>query len=263
MTQSIDCARIVNQYSESISTGLEVEPIEDGCVVISPFVRPDGDYFEVIAEMPLPNVVRLTDLGETMSYLHSSGMTLSRQVMRDVRRIAQRFEVSVEVNELVTALDDDAPARGNPVHRLLQAMINVAALVERRRPNTRLRFDEEVEAQVIARGSQYDLDYQVSGRREAHVVRFHIDSGLHILAQPFSRTREGAARQFAERWSYLFTDIKEDDPKWRCFALLDDRGGRREVWTPHALTPLRDVATLVEWSKKELFTEILTAPSAR
>jgi hypothetical protein len=249
------CEDIVRTYVRAVFEGVSVEQYGDGCVVLTPFLRPDGDFIEVAAETRPDGSIQLTDMGETVAFLHLSGLFLSRRVLGDVRRVSHRYGVELAVNELVIGVNSASDI--NPLHALVQAALGVAALIEKRRPYARLRFDEEVEATIIAQGRRYDPNYRVFGAKDRHTVRFHIDGNLRVLVQPFSQTNEQAARSVLERWHWRFYDILQRDRSWRCYALLDDRGDRQSVWTPHAQLPLSDLVQLVPWSLRERFLEVL------
>ena len=260
MYKHLDCEAIVREYMDSLRSGITVESQDDECVIVTPYLRPDGDYIELGAGVGQDGSPRLTDWGETMAFLHLNGLALSRPILLDVRRIAERYGVALTLNELEIPLGT-APPNLNPLQSLIQAIIDVAGLIEKRRPRAILQFDEVVEAEIIAQGRPYDDTYPVRGERQQHTIRFHVDGGLHLLVQTLTQNSETAARNTAERWFYHFTDILQYDPSWRCYALLDDRGGREAVWTRSAVTALQDLVRLVPWSQKENFLEAFSATS--
>ena len=255
MTIPQNCQTIVQQYVTAISDELEIEPHGDGCVITTPFMRPDGDFVELMAEHSQSGALRITDMGESLAFLHLSGLSLSQRILNDIRRVSTRYGVSLSLNELVVEVSDTSDF--NPLHAIIQATMSVSSLIEKRRPNVRLQFDEVVEAEIIAQGRAYDPVFPVQGNRDRHIVRFHIDSGSQLLAQPFSQASEQAARAITERWFYRFTDILQRDDRWNCYALLDDRGARQAVWTDHVRRPLRDLVKLVSWSQKDEFLEAI------
>ncbi|MDP2726835.1 MAG: DUF1828 domain-containing protein [Dehalococcoidia bacterium] len=254
------CRTAVVQYIQAIRGDFSTYDHELGCAIVTPFIRPDGDYVELLAEKRPNGQVILSDMGETFAYLYLSGLSLSRKLQDDAKRIGGRHGISLNVNELIVETDEDHV--GQALHRLLQAVLGVSALIEKRRPDLNLRFEEEVEAVVIAQGKLYDPDYQVPGSREPHVVKFHVDSGLNLLIQPLSQATEIQARRVTERWNYYFNDIKAANSDWSCVAVLDDRGDRQSIWAnPHTTIPLQGVATMVRWSEKDRFVGILEGPS--
>lgn len=255
MTSDSTCERLVRDYIDELAESVTLRGLGNGCVITTPFLMPDGDFVEVEARF-LPNgVVQLTDSGDTISFLWLNGLSLSRNILGDARRIARRYGVSLARNELVV----EQKEQENPIHNLVQAILGISALIEKRRPHARINFAEEVEAAIIARGSNYDSPFLVRGQNESHSVRFHVNGGRRIIAQTLSQSSESAARGIAERSYYLFDDILRKEPSWRCFGLLDDRGNRKEFWTEHAMIPLRNKATVIGWSEgKEEFLQILT-----
>ena len=123
-------------------------------------------------------------------------------------------------------------------------------------------FDDEVEAIIIAQGKQYDKHYDVLGSREHHNVRYHIDSGLNMLVQPFSQATQGPARNATERWYYHFDDILKANSNWDIYALLDDRGERAAIWeNPHSTSPIEGMVKLVKWSQRERFVQAIERTS--
>ncbi len=250
MSQPDICESIISEYLASLEGEFNIEPNSLGCSIITPFIRPDGDYIEILAEQRPSGVIALSDMGGTFSYLHLSGLSLSRRLRDDAKRIGSRYDISVHVNELIAQVDPLGV--GQALHNLVQAILAIASLVEKRRPYLNLRFDEEVEATIISQGKRYDPEFVVNGKKEHHTVRFHIDSGLNLLVQPFSQASEIQARRVAERWYYYFDDILKADPAWVCVAVLDDRGNRESIWSnPYTVRPLDGIAHLVKWSEKD------------
>ena len=159
------------------------------------------------------------------------------------------------MNELVVEVDNSPDF--NPLHAMIQATMSVSGLIEKRRPYARLQFDEVVEAEIISQGRAYDSSLPIQGKRDQHIVRFHINSGRQLLVQPFSQATAQAARAVIERWFYRFTDILQVDASWNCYALLDDRGDRQAIWTDHVRRPHADLVNLVAWSQKDEFLEVI------
>ncbi|MDA0769788.1 MAG: DUF1828 domain-containing protein [Chloroflexi bacterium] len=259
---SITCTELLKDYVGNLESNFQVEPQDAGCLITTPFLRPDGDQVELLLEQRPDGKIYLTDMGDTMAYLQLCGLSLSRKLISDAKRIGGRFGASINVNEVAVLTDETGVAEA--IHDLIQAAMSIAALVEKRRPYVNLRFDDEVEATIIGQGKIYDSQFQVNGAKEPHVVKYHINSGLNMLIQPFSQVSEGPARNTAERWYYRFDDILHANPTWSIYALLDDRGNRRQVWAdPRVTLPLQGLVNIIKWSDKEDFINVLTAHDAR
>lgn len=229
----------------------------DECVLVPPFARPDGEYIE-IALNETARLPRLSDMGDSLAYLYVNGITLSRVLLEEARHIVRQFGASLDKNEIVINIDESKPA-GDALHSLVQAAIGVTCLVQKRRPQTHLRFDEEIESLIISQGRTYDVDYRIPGAKQTHLVRFHVDSGRRLLIQPLTASNETVAFSWAKRWAYRFGDILKRDSTWNLFAVLDDRGERRSAWTNLVLTPLEGLAAIVPWGDSGRLSEALAS----
>lgn len=239
---------MVNGYVATLRRGFEASSVDSGrCLIVTPFRRPDGEMIELEAELLSGDHVRLSDVGDSIGYLHVNGLSVTRAVLDEIKRVSRRYGVSLEGTELlIDAASQDT--HGDAMHALLQTALAVTDMIQKRRPHERLRFEDAVEAYLVGQRAVYDPDYIVQGEAQSHRVRFHVDSSRRMLIQPLSPASELAAFSWSERWAYRFDDIRRRDEAWRCFAVLDDRGNRSAVWSDRALTPLRTKSNVVYWS---------------
>ena len=242
MTPANICADMVSSYLTQLSADFEIFPSDGGCYVATPFTRPDGEVIELeIAILP-GGQTRLADMGDTLGYLYANGLTLTRGVLDKARDIAGSYGVSIERNTLV--MDVTAEAAGQAMHRMIQATLAVAHLIQDRRTNGRVVFDDAVESLIIQTGVTYDSDYRLHGSREAHTFKFHVSSGANLLIQPLSAASASAAHATAKRWAYRLSDAVQQHEYLRPVVVLDDRNTRRGVWTANAQAPIADFAIL-------------------
>lgn len=255
MTIPNPCEELVKQYLEQLQGMFATIPSDNGCFVVTPFTRPDGESVEVALELQPDGRFRLTDMGDTLGYLYVHGLTLSRSIVDSTKGICRQFSASLEGAEIVIQMDNPQ-GLGEALHRLTQTVFSVTDLIQKRRPMERVNFDGEVESLIILSGVVYDTDYGVRGRRSMHPVRFHVNSNRNLLVKPLSPASEPAAFSWAERWAYRFNDILEQDRKWHCMAVLDDRGERARIWSDRALAPLQDFTVL--WTKRGRLSDMLS-----
>lgn len=247
------CADVVSRYLTQLSADFEISPSDGGCYISTPFTRPDGEVIEFeIAVLP-GGRTRLEDMGDTLGYLYVNGLTLTRSTLDKARNIARGYGVSLERNMLVVDITDDVASE--EMHRLIQATLAVTHLIQGRRTGGRVVFDDEVESFIIQTGVTYDSDYWVSGLREAHTFKFHVNSGANLLIQPLSAASASAAHAAAERWAYRFIDAVQQHEYLRPVVVLDDRNARSGVWTPSTQAPINDFAIL--WNDRGELEEIL------
>lgn len=247
----------VRRYLQQLQAGFRACGAEDKCVTVTPFRRPDGEMVEVELKLLPGGRIRLTDMGDSIGYLHINGLTLTRSVLQDTRKLCRRYGVSLERYELVTEVDTEAGA-GERLHALIQSALAVTDLIQKRRPVNRLLFDDVVEVFLVGHRAVYDSNYRVEGEGLPHTVRFRVDSNRNILIQPLSALSETVAFSWAERWAYRFGDIRRRNASWKPYVVLDDRGDRAGVWTPRTLIPLRTDATVVPWRESSVLADALT-----
>ena len=82
------CSQLASEYIAHLGGQFSTAKDDDACVIVTPFERPDGDYFELAVRQYTDNTIRVSDDGDTLDYLYVSGLSLSRNALRDVRRIA-------------------------------------------------------------------------------------------------------------------------------------------------------------------------------
>lgn len=257
MQKQDTCDLLISRYLNSLRSEFSTEPLDDKCVIITPFRRPDGEMVEIEVRALPDGRIQLSDMGDSLGYLHVNGLTLTRNVLEDVRQLSRRYRVLFSRQYELTVEDDPNVPDNENLHSLIQAVLAVTDLVYKRRPLERLRFEDLVEGFLASNRAVYDRDFTVKGERGSHRVYFHINSGKNILIQPLSPASESAAFSWAERWAYRFDDIKRANPDWRAFALLDDRERRAQVWTERVLNPLWRDATPVYWSNNSTLVDVL------
>ena len=247
------CEEVIDAYLTVLREDFECSRSQEGWFITTPFVRPDGEGIEIELQ-PLPDGdINIADMGDTLGYLYVNGMTLSQALIATARQIAKTHGVSLQRNQLSLRVDQDSIGTG--LHDLIQAILSITDLIQRRRPTSRVVFDVEVESFIIHSGVTYDVGFEVQGSKERHTVKFHVNSGKNLLIHPISVATAGPARSWAERWSYRFSDILGENSNWHPVIILDDRGARSDAWNSHALTPIREFAVM--WSNRNELESIL------
>lgn len=254
------CDKLVEGYLSVLREGFQVASANDRCLIVTPFIRPDGGMIEIEAQILSDGHLRVSDLGESIAYLYVNGLTVTRTTLDEIRKLCGRRGVALDNYELTVEVENES-LQGARLHSLMQVILVVTDMIQKRRPYQRLRFDEVVETFLVGHRAVYDSDFRVRGEDSEHRIRFHVDSSRRALIQPLSPNTETAAFSWAERWAYRFDDIKRLDPSWRPFAVLDDRGARASVWTSRCLVPLRRDATVIHWSDTAPLAETLASRS--
>ena len=254
----IECSDAIARYLATLNDDFQAVGNGEECVLATPFVRPDGEGIEVEFMIQPDGSATMSDMGSTISYLYVNGLTLSRTLMNQSRDIARSHGVQIRRNALSVHVSPGSI--GQSIHGLIQAALEVSSLIHKRRPTSRVQFNDEVESLIIHSGATYDVGYKVDGKHEDHTIKFHVNSGRNLLIHPLSASAEAAARSWAERLAYRFADIRNLDQVWRPVAVLDDRSSRAEVWTTFTRTPITEYAIM--WSEQDELKSLLAPPSS-
>ena len=261
------CASVVSQYIQRLQADFEATKSDNGCFLLTPFERPDGEGIELKLES-LPNGnIRISDMGDTISYLFVNGLPLGKPVMDRVKYIAAKHAVSFEHSTIQAEIRPESA--GDALHELIQAVLAATDLIQTRqsRPPRRVKLDIHIESLIKRSGATYETNYKVPGAHEKHEFRFRINSGRNLLLQPIAARSASKAHNLAERWAYRFMDVIRSNAKWRPIAVLDDRTPRvnedttdksrsQLIWTPDAVAPIQEYA--IPWSDSPKLAELLT-----
>ena len=260
------CASVVSQYIQRLQSDFEVTKSDNGCFLLTPFDRPDGEGIELKIES-LPNGnIRISDMGDTIGYLFVNGLTLGKPLMDRVKYIAAKHAVSFENSTIKAEIRPESA--GDTLHELIQAVLAATGLIQTRRstPPRRIGLDTQVESLIKVSGATYENNYKISGIHEKHEFRFHINSGRNLLLQPITARSASSAHSLAERWAYRFMDVIRSNDKWHPIAVLDDRmlqanadtmreSNTQLIWTPDAIAPIQEYA--IPWSDSPKLAELI------
>ena len=260
------CASVVSRYIQRLQSDFEATKSDNGCYLLTPFNMPDGQGIQLELENLSNGNIRISDMGDTISYLFVNGLPLGKPVMDKVKYIAAKHGVSFEHSAIKAEIPPESA--GDALHELIQAVLAATDLIQTRRskPPRRVKLDIHVDALIKTSGATYKTNHKVPGAHEKHEFKFHINSGRNLLLQPLTAPNASDAHSLAERWAYRFMDVIRSDDRWRPIAVLDDRGSQvngdivlesntQLIWTPRAIAPIQEHA--IPWSDRRNLTELL------
>jgi len=245
-----ECRKAIESYLERLRGSFQVRDSQDGCIVVTPFMRRDNDFIEVALVSQPDGSILVTDYAETVDYLALEGLNIhrSREARRCLDQTARRFNVEIVDDEIRAIAAPDT--LGETFERVVQAAQDVAYLVYRRLRRPAPTFDEKVERVLIGEGIKYDPEFRVEGVARTHTFRFYVDSEKNALLQPLSATSPHSALVKAERLAFSWFDIRDPWPNYRKIAVVDDEKGKERLWSPDALTTLETYSDLViRWTR--------------
>lgn len=266
MTNTSACIGVVNKYLERLSSDFNVTPSDNGCFLLTPFSRPDGEGIELELETLPDGNISISDMGDTTGYLFVNGLTMSKAMTDRAKFISRCYGVSFDGYTL--AIETQPDSAGDALHELIQAVLAVTDLIQMRRSTKPrvVRFDDAVESVIRHSGATYHTKYKISGRLEDHTFAFHVNSGRNLLVQPITAANASDAHAMAERWAYRFYDVTQSNGIWRPYAVLDDRAEHlnaqgvllsreRVIWTPRAIAPISEYA--ITWAERDKLAALL------
>ena len=121
---------IVEKYLKRLGNSLFVDTSANGCRLITPFIRPDGEAITMQIDALPGGDLRVSDLGETVGYLYVNGLTNELAVPDYAHSIAKLYAASFLKNDLT--IDGSTEELGNSVHNLVQAAIAITCFAQGR-----------------------------------------------------------------------------------------------------------------------------------
>ena len=244
-----NCKTAVEQYVKALAEGFEVQETEGGCIVVTPYVRRDNDLIEIGVERQPDGRFLVTDYGETLAYLNLSGVNISRspEVKRTLAQIGKRFRVEIAEDDISAFASDDA--LGPALENVINAVVDAAYLVYKRRRHPPVSFDERVEKLLISEGFTYDSTFPVRGKTEVHRFRFHVNSRSNSLIEPLTATSGNSALAKAERLAFRWLDIVSAEIPYQKIVIVDDEGPKTTIWTGRPIEVLSGYSdAVILWS---------------
>jgi hypothetical protein len=224
------CTIIIKQLFEHLNGWSSVRPLNDGCMVVTPFQHYDHSFIELYVEFR-EGGYHISDDGETLAMLFVSGLPIDHHSpwFQVVEHIAQDDGVDFEQDILsVQATEQNLGAR---VYALIHAIQRVGFLIYRRSHRKKPTFKEEVETLILKSEVLYAPDYTVRGRANTHTVDFYINSGRNILIDTLSATNASSARDKTKKNAYKYLDLNAGGIDHRFVLVVDDRKEEsRKAW---------------------------------
>ncbi len=121
---------IVDEYLKCLGNSLFVATSANGCRLITPFIRPDGEAIAMQIGLVPGSGLRISDTGETVGYLYVNGLTDELAVPDYAHSIAKLYAASFLKNDLT--IDSSTEELGNSVHNLVQAAVAITCFAQGR-----------------------------------------------------------------------------------------------------------------------------------
>ena len=158
----VECRRLIDAYLQWLEAELQVTQHDDFCEISTPFLDRHNDAITIYVEQRNGSI-RLTDDGDTIRDLRSSGMEFKTEKRRaHLRSVLNGFGVRLDGDEISTvATTSDFPQKK---HNLLQAMLAVNDMFVMAEEHVLSLFKEDVALFLQSHHIPVFSDFKLSGK---------------------------------------------------------------------------------------------------
>ncbi|MFC1592839.1 DUF1828 domain-containing protein [Candidatus Omnitrophota bacterium] len=246
----MECSKIIERAVDTLKLGFKCVEYDKRTCIVTPYLYPDNDLIEVFAEDIGGNHVRITDLGETLRHLESTGLDLlaSRKRRFLLEQITKRLHVEIQRGKL---------QKEGPIDSVGDLLVDVAAaaqavadLIYTSKAYEPATFPEEVSIFLTEHNIEHERNYRVIGETgKTYRVNLRLDGHREkeILIEALSPSQETAMTATVNRVFRLWSDVDEGKRK---VSLLNDVD---YSWKKEDLVLLQKVSIIHNWTSKEPF----------
>lgn len=236
---SIKCSALIDTYLKTIRENFTALETEDGCHIVTPFTRPDGEAIEITVRKVPDGLSRISDEFATLDYLFLNGLNVesNRNMEDEALRLARLHGVEFYNSELFVETNNGDAAEA--LSKLLNAIEAITYLVYRRSHRSYRSFTNEVELFLLENEVKFNSEYTLPGKTITHVVPLYVNSNTNTVLWPLSATAVNSIRHRVKEVAFVARDIRDIDPTVKFDAILDDRKEiNRKVWAKDVMAIL-------------------------
>jgi hypothetical protein len=254
MNGDFDCRNFVQEYIEYLSQDFIVnEYLDNGCHIITPFWRSDGNHIELFIITNKDGNTLLTDEGQTLDWLFSVGLEVNGSKNREdlVSQLAIRYGVELKNGVFSQLLNPESV--GLDIHRFLTALKAISYITLLRKPYGKPTFKDEVELYLIETQQEYKPNYLITGKTVEHRIPFYLNSNRNWLVETLSANTLGSAKPALYKVTFEWIDIAASGQNYRKVTLVDDTNNQwEEVWSNRKVRlPLEEYSDqVIRWSQR-------------
>ena len=253
------CEEAITEFLGNLKNAFKSEPSEDGCILVTPFLRPDNTSIELSLSRDDSGRFIITDNGDTIDSLFICGLNIgSKRFKERTRIISHRYGVTIKEGAISLTSTENI---GEGLLSLIGAIQDVSYLIYNRVQGNRSGFDEKVEKLLIEKYVPYQYDYTISGSKDSHSFRFFVNHRHNLAIQPFSINNLNRAELRAQAFAYHIQDIQKATSQYHFMAIIDDStDALSSIWSqPEVTKPLEYCDLVLRWSNQQEVAEKLSA----
>ena len=171
----MDIQKMINDYTDWLNSGFTAVQVGEYYELTTPYLDRYNDHMQIYVKQESNGSYLLTDDGDIITSLASSGVSVSRSPKRKkmLEHIARNFGVSINGEALeIRATQSTYPQKK---HMLLQAMMTVDDMFIAEPNNVQNFFAEDVGVFLDSNGIFYSRDFSLVGKTGSiYVYDYHI-----------------------------------------------------------------------------------------
>jgi len=253
----MNCNFLINKYLETLKTGFNTLETDDGCTLVVPFFKPDGEAIEITILYLSENKIRLSDDYLTSDYLFVNGINLEKslELYEKAVAIATLNKISFVDSELF--LECDIKNFGDGLSKFISAIESITYFIYKRSHREKHSFSDEVKIYLFENDVEISPSHIIKGKTSKHSIPIYLNSDKNIAISPFSTSAISAARKEIKAFSFMILDIASKEIQF--LAVLDDRTMElAKPWNDSDINNMLDAhAKYVHWSRKENLLNIV------
>jgi hypothetical protein len=213
------CEEIVGSYIGQLKGDFACLPAPDNRLrLITPYLYPDHDRIELFIRTQGEDVT-ISDLGETLTYLETTGLEIIGNTIREfkVHRIAEG--VGVEIERGIIAKRGKLQDVGELIFDVVTACKAIGDLVYSTRAYEPALFEEEVAGYLIAEHFHVEPRAPIVGKSGTNYkVNLRVKVGLQdaLVATISPKTPKGSIRKVNDTFR-MWSDVNGDRIKYSVF----------------------------------------------
>lgn len=245
----MSAADIMDEYFTWLKKSTQTVSINEWLEITTPFLDRHNDHIQIYARH-IDNSYEITDDGDTIRDLESSGMSLNGKTRQQITAsILNGFGVRLSENSLT--VKSDLASLPQKIHNLLQAVLSIGDLYLLNKPLVANLFKEDVEQFLRQHGVRFIPSLKLTGKSGIdQYFDFAIPSSEirpERILQAISRPTTQSIELFILAW----LDTLERRPMGSiAYGFLNDKENEVREDLKEALTSY-DIKP-VPWSKREV-----------
>jgi len=248
----MECKDIISSYLRTLQGNFVCKERENRLWVISPYSFPDGDLIEIVVLESSNQMVKVTDLGETLRHLSDLGFDIWKSLKGQylIEDVEKRFNIKIESGQIVKRAQKSE--LGNAIFDVISSCLAISDLIYLSRAYQPATFPQEVAHYFTENQISYEKKYSITGSTgKKYKVDFYFPqiNGKEGMLQTLSPKGVQGIKPVVDATFRLWSDVGNN--RW-LGTLMDDRIIK---WKTEDIELLKRVSHVHFWEQRNRLLE--------